>query len=393
MSSPIPEGARAIAETLAAAGGPARLVGGAVRDILDGRTPKDFDLATPLPPTEVASATRRAGFSVHETGLQHGTLTIVAFGTPYEVTTLRRDVETDGRHARVAWTDDWKEDAERRDLTFNAMSLAMDGTLHDYFDGRDDLAARRVRFVGDADRRLKEDQLRQLRLFRFLGRWPGATVDPEAVDAVRANLPGLDRLSGERVWMEMGRILTGPDVAGPLALMRDTGVLARLRLPEDRIAAAATAAAHTAEPVAVLVELTRGKGTAELAERWKWSRRERDMAVFLERNPQGVRHVRAARAHLAGGARREHVVVAAELAGAPDVAAAAREMDAPVFPVRGEDLMTRGIGQGPEMGQSLARLREAWAKSDFRAEAEELLADFDRARRDPSGREDDRSGR
>ena len=176
----------------------ARIVGGAVRDALIGRAVADIDLATPDTPDAVAAALARSGIRCVPTGLDHGTQTAVVNGRGYEITTLRRDVETDGRHAVVAFTDDWREDAARRDFTINAMSMTRDGAVFDYFGGQADLRAGIVRFVGDAATRIAEDYLRILRFFRFFARY-GGTPDPAAVAAIRDALPGLAGLSVERV--------------------------------------------------------------------------------------------------------------------------------------------------------------------------------------------------
>ena len=203
----------------------ARAVGGAVRDFLAGRAIHDVDVAVPLPPDEVSRLLRSAGLKVFETGLKHGTVTAVLNREPVEVTSLRRDVATDGRHAEVEWIADWREDAARRDFTINAMSMGLDGAVHDFFGGRDDLAAGRVRFVGDARARLAEDYLRALRFFRFWARYGRGAPDETAVAAIRDAVPGLAKLSVERVWMEIKRLLEAPDPTKALILMEETGVL------------------------------------------------------------------------------------------------------------------------------------------------------------------------
>ncbi|MBX9595130.1 MAG: CCA tRNA nucleotidyltransferase, partial [Roseomonas sp.] len=181
-----------------------RAVGGCVRDALAGVAVHDVDVAAPLPPEAIAARLKAAGLKVFETGLAHGTVTAVLAGQPVEVTALRRDVATDGRHAEVAWTTDWAEDAARRDFTINAMSCDGEGRLWDYFGGRADLAAGRVRFVGDAATRLAEDYLRALRFFRFWARYGRGAPDEEAVAAIRGAVEGLARrIAVERIWMEL----------------------------------------------------------------------------------------------------------------------------------------------------------------------------------------------
>ena len=188
----------------------ARVVGGAVRDALAGRAVTDIDLATPRTPEQVTEALQAAAIRAVPTGIEHGTVTAVVDGRGFEVTTLRRDVETDGRHAVVAFTDDWRADAARRDFTINAMSMTRTGEVFDYFGGISDLHAGVVRFVGDPAIRIAEDYLRILRFFRFFARYGRGAADTAALAAIRGGVPGLARLSVERVWSELARILRRP---------------------------------------------------------------------------------------------------------------------------------------------------------------------------------------
>ncbi len=207
----------------------ARVVGGAVRDMLAARATADLDLATPDRPDDVVSRLAASGLKVVPTGIAHGTVTAVVGSLPFEITTLRHDVETDGRHAVVAFTDDWRADASRRDFTINAMFLDAGGRLHDFFGGAADLEKRRVRFVGTASRRIGEDHLRILRFFRFQSRFGDADApDPEAVEAIRDARFSLRSLSSERIWSELRRILSEGDPAAAVRLMERTGVLAVL---------------------------------------------------------------------------------------------------------------------------------------------------------------------
>uniref|UniRef100_UPI0013567CD1 CCA tRNA nucleotidyltransferase n=1 Tax=Roseomonas sp. 18066 TaxID=2681412 RepID=UPI0013567CD1 len=266
----------------------ARAVGGVVRDILAGRPVHDIDVAAPLAPEAIAERLRAAGLKVFETGLQHGTVTAVLNHEPVEVTSLRQDLATDGRHATVAWTQDWREDAARRDFTMNAMSLDADGRLWDYFGGRDDLAAGRLRFVGDPATRLAEDYLRVLRFFRFHARYGIGAPEAAALAAIRAAVPGLARLSAERVWMELKRLLEGPSPADSLALMRDTGVLPAI-LPE---AGALDALARSEAPPDPLLRLSLllAADPAPIAKRLKLSgdetRRLRDLLAIPASAPE-----------------------------------------------------------------------------------------------------------
>ncbi|MGF1627262.1 MAG: CCA tRNA nucleotidyltransferase, partial [Alphaproteobacteria bacterium] len=205
--------------------GSLRCVGGCVRDSLAGLPVKDVDLATSLPPEAMVERLQGAGMAVIPTGIRHGTVTAVVDRVPYEITTLRHDVETDGRHARVAFIDDWRADAARRDLTINAIYCDADGRLFDPFDGAADLAAGRVRFVGDPRERIEEDYLRLLRFFRFQARFGKSDPDAAALAACRELAPGLVRLSAERVHDEIIKLLAGPRVAETVGLMADTGAL------------------------------------------------------------------------------------------------------------------------------------------------------------------------
>ena len=221
----------------------ARVVGGAVRDTLAGLPVADIDVASPLQPEEVLRRLEKAGVRCVPTGLSHGTVTAVTTRGPIEITTLRHDVETDGRHAVVAFTADWQADAARRDFTINAMSMRSDGAVFDYFGGIADLRAHRVRFVGDPAARITEDYLRVLRFFRFYARYGGEAPDQPTADALRAGVAGFDRLSAERVWSELKRILTAPDPSAAIRLMAKLGVLQADRSRRRRSGCSGTAGA------------------------------------------------------------------------------------------------------------------------------------------------------
>ena len=201
------------------------MVGGAVRNTLIGEPPGDVDVATTARPDEVIRRVEAAGFKAVPTGLEHGTITVVIESRPYEVTTLREDVETFGRKAKVAFGRDWKADAERRDFTINALSVSPDGTVHDYVGGLADIAARRVRFIGDAATRIAEDYLRILRFFRFHSAYGQGAFDPASLHACIAARAGLDRLSRERVRMELMKLLVTRHAVPALAVMSEAGLL------------------------------------------------------------------------------------------------------------------------------------------------------------------------
>ena len=345
----------------------ARLVGGCVRDALAGRPVADIDLATPRHPEAVMQALRAAGIRAVPTGLDHGTVTAVVDRRGFEITTLRRDEETDGRHARVAYTDDWREDAARRDFTINALSMTADGAVFDPFGGIADLAAGRVRFVGDATQRIAEDYLRILRFFRFHARYGRPPPDPEALAAIRASVGGILRLSAERVWSELLRILAAPEPTGSVALMAEIGVLAAV-LPEgadpDRLARLIKAGAP-AEPLLRLAALLTGDPEA-LADRLKLSTAERERLAALRAPPvpapgatdADLRRLLAdtpadiliGRAWLAGGDGPDWAALRARLAALP----------VPVFPLEGRDVLALGEPPGPRVGALLRQIRAWW---------------------------------
>jgi poly(A) polymerase/tRNA nucleotidyltransferase (CCA-adding enzyme) len=348
----------------------ARVVGGAVRDALSGRDVHEIDLATPSRPEEVTQMLEAAGIRVVPTGLGHGTVTALADGKGFEVTTMRRDVETDGRHAVVAFTDDWREDAARRDFTINAMSLTRAGMVFDYFGGIADLHAGIVRFVGDPATRIAEDYLRILRFFRFLARYARRPADPAALAAIRGNIPGLAELSVERIWSELGGILSAPDPRQAVALMGELGVLAAV-LPEgadpERLALLVEADAP-ADPLLRLAALLNGDAAA-LAARLRLSAAERDRLIALRGGPvprpddddAALRRrlaaeppeVLADRTWLAGGGAPEWTALRARLAAIPR----------PIFPLEGRDALALGEPEGPRVGALLREVRLWWLHS------------------------------
>ena len=351
----------------------ARLVGGTLRDLLAGRDTADLDLATPEPPDRVMRLLAEARIRTVPTGLAHGTVTAIVDGVPAEITTLRRDVETDGRHAVVSWTDDWEADAARRDFTINALSLDRDLGLHDYHGGADDLRAGRVRFVGAAARRIAEDALRILRFFRFQARFGRGDPDVAAMRAIGAGLAGLDALSAERVWSELQRLLQVPGPAAAVAAMRGAGVLDRL-LPDgldpDRFNRLLLLPAP-AEAILRLAALSTAPGDA-LATRLRLSNADAARLTALREGPAPSPALDddALRRLLANDPAdvlvgRGWLAQAAQAAPVPDTAAwdALRrrlaDTERPVFPLAGPDAVAAGIAPGPGVGQALRRI-EAW---------------------------------
>ncbi len=363
----------------------ARIAGGAVRDTLAGRPVADIDLATPRRPEQVIAALTGAQIRAVPTGIEHGTVTAVSGGRGFEVTTLRRDVQTDGRHAVVDFTDDWRADAARRDFTMNALSMTRDGAVFDYFGGIGDLRAGVVRFVGDPATRIAEDYLRILRFFRFHARYAAGPPDAAAVAAIRAGVPGLARLSAERVWSELTRILAAPDPREAVALMAGLGVLAAV-IPEGvdpaRLARIVAAGAP-ADPLLRLAALLTGDPLA-FANRLRLSIVERDRLVALRNAPlaqpdaddAALRRLLADtdpailldRTWLDGGAGPEWAALRARLASMPR----------PVFPLEGRDVLALGLPPGPHVGALLRAVREWWLEGGCRADAAACRAELAR---------------
>lgn len=375
----------------------ARLVGGSVRDALAARPVADLDLATPRRPEAVIAALRAAAIRTVPTGLDHGTVTAIVGVRGVEITTLRRDVETDGRHARIAYTDDWRADAARRDFTINAMSMRPDGAVFDYFGGAVDLREGRVRFVGEAARRIAEDYLRILRFFRFQASYGRDEPDRAAVAAIRAAADGLLILSAERVWSELQRILAAPDPARVVGLMAELGVLERV-LAEgadpDRHARLIAIGAP-ADPLLRLAALLRGDAIA-LADRLRLSSAERTRLALLRAGPcpdpgasdaalrrllaEYPREILIGRAWLAQSAWGQ----GAGAAGQGEAWAGLRErlarMAVPRFPLEGRDALALGEPSGPRVGALLRQVREYWLAGGCVADRAACLAELARRR-------------
>lgn len=361
-----------------------RAVGGCVRDDLAGLPVHDLDMAAPFTPEVIAERLAAAGFRVFETGLKHGTVTALLGHDPIEVTSLRRDITTDGRHAQVEWTTDWLEDAARRDFTINAMSMGADGVRHDPFGGQADLAARRVRFVGEADQRLREDYLRALRFFRFQARYGGDVPDAEAVRAIRAAVPGLVRLSAERIWSEIKRLMAAPDPRASLALMAETGVLPAV-LPEAGAPARldfALARGVTDVLLRLAILLPVGTDITALAGRLRLSGEEasrlRALHAIADAPAPGERDADALRRFTARARLRSEAALPAEIllvaaahhapADFTGLLAALPSGLGPAFPLQGRDALALGLPHGPRIGPLLAATRDWWLAEGARAD-------------------------
>ena len=383
----------------------ARVVGGAVRNILIGEPTGDIDVATTALPPEVMRRAQAAGFKAVPTGIEHGTVTIVVDHRPFEVTTLREDVETFGRHAVVRFGRDWRADAARRDFTINALSLSRDGVVHDYVGGLADIAVRRVRFIGQAAARIAEDYLRVLRFFRFHAAYGTGLPDPEGLHACIDARDKLERLSRERVRMELIKLLVAAHAVPTLAVMAEAGLLAPVLggVPYlagmSNMAKVEAACALAPDPVRRLGALA--VMIAEDAERlWQRLRLTNAEHERLASMADGWWRVTpaeesAARALLyrLGPERfidRVLIAWARSAAGAADaqwraMAALPQRWTAPAFPIKAADLMARGIAKGRGLGAALAQAEQAWIARGFPADKAALAEIADAVARDTIG--------
>ncbi len=394
----------ALLDALQAEGAEVRFVGGCVRDAVKGLAIKDIDLATPDRPEAVMALLKAAGLKAIPTGIEHGTVTAVSAGESYEITTLREDLETDGRRAVVSYTDDWERDAARRDLTINALSCRPDGTLFDPFGGLTDLRCGRVRFVGHARERICEDYLRLLRFFRFHAFYGQGDLDLEGLTAAAELAPGLTGLSGERVREEFLRLLTAENPLLVLSAMADSGVLKRL-LPEARSEQLSLAALigidATEDPLLRLSALLEGGGheADRVAGRLRLSRAQSERLITLRTGgaeisdwaPQIGNSARALRQALYDlGAEMTRDLLRLDWArrcaegekpGREDLDAALAVTDlweAPVFPLRGRDALALGAESGPALGDALDRVEAWWRGEDFAPDRTACLAQLEK---------------
>ncbi|QZD89047.1 CCA tRNA nucleotidyltransferase [Qipengyuania aurantiaca] len=370
-----------LAQLIAALGADnARYVGGAVRDTLLGKAIHDVDLATPLLPHEVIDRCREAGIRTVPTGIDHGTVTAILPAGPVEITTLRRDVSTDGRRATVAFAQDWKDDASRRDFTINALYAHPESLeIDDFFGGVADLECGHVRFIGEAEERIREDHLRILRYFRFQARF-GDALDEEAVNACRDLAHTLKGLSRERVAMELLAILALPAPSPTLRLMKDLGVL-EVILPEARD--------RETQCLAQLVE-TEARGGVEgdavrrlaallppiksvaesVAARLRLSRQQRARLICAaERREEDAAAPRALAYFEGVEGARDRLLLKGESV------AALRDWDVPQLPLKGGEIVARGVGAGPEVARTLRAVEARWVEEGFpdRSRVLELL--------------------
>ena len=369
---------------------PLRFVGGCVRNTLLGRPVTDFDLATPVPPQSVMERFQSQGLRVIPTGIAHGTVTVLVDGIAFEITTLRRDVETDGRHAKVAFTDDWQADASRRDFTMNALYLSTEGELFDYFGGVEDAKAGCVRFIGDPHARIQEDGLRVLRFFRFHAQYGKGGMDEAGLAACGANVSLLESLSGERIQAEMMKLLSAPTPVPTLRAMMQPNIAVHIGLQYDaarlnvitRLVMQGVMLATPLDPVLLVAALLRGKpaDAEKLALRWRLSKA--DKTKLLAWVTPGVFSAddttwKPALRRLGHALFTGHVLLeGAEKKYGPTAEALklANDWQLPDFPVTGEDLLALGMSQGKAIGDTLRQLEAKWEASDYRLGKEQLLA-------------------
>lgn len=397
------EALQSLLSLLGADGEEALIAGGAVRNALLGQAVADIDIATTTLPQDTVKRAETAGFKAIPTGIEHGTITVIAGGRPFEVTTLRDDVETDGRHATVRFGRDWKADAERRDFTINGLYAKADGTVIDLVGGLADLESRTLRFIGEPEDRIREDYLRILRFFRFFAWYGSGRPDAEGLKACARLKDGLDLLSAERVWAELKRLLSAPDPSRALLWMRQAGVLTRV-LPESekwgidsihpltraetdlgwkpdpllRLAAIVPPDAARMESMALRLKMS--KADTSRLQRWAMAETiaptltERDLAVRLY---NGDAQAILDRLRLALGAARGRAIESndamIEAGGYARLLKFAEAWKRPDFPVSGGDLLAMGLTAGPQVGSVLTSLEQEWAQGGFALDRDALL--------------------
>ena len=393
------------------AGHEMRFVGGAVRDLLAGIAVKDVDIATPASPQQVLGMCEKAGIKVVPTGLSHGTVTAIINHQPFEITTLRCDVKTFGRHAEVQFTQHWEEDAARRDFTLNALYCDPKGRIYDYHHGLDDLRARHVKFIGNAEQRIREDGLRILRFFRFSARYGEGEMDIEGLAACHQCREMLHDLSGERIAQEMFRLLEQEIAPAILTIMQQQQLTLPLfgyqidqRILEcwPRIRLMADIEENLPNiPILLLGLLCRAQEGAMaefITQRWKLSNADRELMHFIadthliEADADQATQKRLIRQ--IGPERFRHLLLASWTEGLSQVPQKAQMLSAayrpmlwlsehwqvPIFPIKGSDLIARGAPSGPQMGQWLQQLEQWWESENYAPTREQILERFESQR-------------
>ena len=380
----------------------ARVVGGAVRNALIRLPFDEVDIATTAVPDEVTRRAAVAGLKAIPTGAEHGTVTVVIDGKPFEVTTLRVDIETYGRKAKVSFGRDWAKDAARRDFTINALSVSADGKIHDYVGGLADIAAHKVRFIGEPAQRIAEDYLRILRFFRFHAWYAHGPPDAAGLHACVVARAGLETLSRERVRVELMKLLVAPRATPTLAVMAETGILGTvlggvpLLASFENMAKVEAAIGAPADAVQRLGAL--GVATMEdaerLSERLRLSNAEFERLMALEYwwrvKPAAGEHAARVLLYQLGTKSfvdRALVAWSRSDAGAADaawrqLATLAQRWIAPIFPLKAQDFLSRGVPKGPPMGAALRAAEQAWVDADFPDDRAAIEAIAERAAKD-----------
>ena len=398
---------KSVIAALTSEGAEVRFIGGCVRDSLLKLSAKeknyrsdlkkqDIDIATPESPETVARLLKSAGIKFYDTAKKYGTISALIKGTKFEITTLRRDVKTDGRHASVVYTNDWIIDAKRRDFTFNALSVTPEGDLYDSFDGLNDLSCGQVRFIGVADERLSEDILRLLRFFRFFGLYGQPPADKNALEACKRHSKNLSRLSGERIWNEMSKILLTPKYGDVADLMNITGVyrnilpeaknIKRLQMMqwlETNCYGKVKIKPDAVLRLAALIE-TNQRGAVNLSKRWKLSNCESSRLVTmvvpeLSINPEinAIDLKRSLYKHgskiisdltiLAWSEELTNITQPKNIRteGWLNILEKCEKWRDIQFPLNGDDVIALGIKEGPNIGKLLNRVRKIWEKDGY----------------------------
>lgn len=395
---------RRVFDLLNADGGVVRVVGGAVRNSLMGLPVSDVDMATTLVPDEVVARAKAAHIKAVPTGLAHGTVTLVVDGAPFEVTTLRRDVATDGRHAEVAFGTDWTEDARRRDLTINALYADASGEVIDLVEGLADIETRTVRFIGEAQERVAEDYLRVMRFFRFFAYYGTGRPDAAGLRACAGAKEKLSTLSAERIWSELKKLLAAPDPVRAMLWMRTSGVLSQV-LPESEkwgidavhgLIATEAAFGWRADPMLRLAAIVPPDAARleAMGQRLRLSRAEAAMLADWATAPPIPDKIadtafdRLLYRHGPSGlvTRLKLLVSSARQASQNDPALLARtaylvklleraeRWQKPVFPLTGADVLAQGVAPGPRVGELLATVENIWVDGNFNADRATLVA-------------------
>lgn len=367
--TPFNDNAKILNQAFKDAGHEFRLVGGAVRDFLRGEMPDDLDFCTDATPVEMMRIAVDNYLRLEPTGLQHGTVTFIINHEPFEVTTLRIDTDTDGRHADVEFTRDFHKDAERRDLTINAMSMDFDGNVYDYFNGQEDLKNGIIRFVGNPEDRIQEDYLRILRYFRFAARVENSWMNmPEdTLAAIRKHKNGLEQISAERIWQEMAKLFTAPYGVRIAALMEHEGISEVIGLPKMTHAYSW----HNRDAVSIVASYWVGSPTQcrDFCKEWKMSNEEVEKAEFIAQH-KNILSDETIEDLLVAGYPRDWVMNACQISFKRKYA---ETWDIPVFPVKGQDLLDMGMGPGKQVGERLKQMKDMWSKSRFTMSKETLM--------------------